>query len=82
MSWAKKQDLSKALHDYALLPTDAPGARPIWHLAALAILKDVEKLKSYQDSFEAGDRLGFVPYVTKEYIERAVVLAKDTAINT
>ncbi len=79
IAWAEAQDLDKALRDYAALPTNVPGARPIWHLGALAVLGDVAKLKSYQASFEAGDRLGFVNYVTKDYIDRAVVLAEKTA---
>lgn len=72
-------EILQALHDHAALPTDAPGARPIWHLAALALLGDVAKLKPYQASFEAGDRLGFVPYITKDYIDRAVTLAEELA---
>ena len=48
------------------------GARPVWHLAALVVLGDLEKLKFYQASFEAGDRLGFVKYITKNYIDSAV----------
>lgn len=79
IEWAKDQDLDKALQEYAALPTDAPGARPIWHLGALAVLGDVERLKSYQASFEAGDRLGFVPYVTKDYIDRAVAFTEKKA---
>ncbi|HMQ40145.1 MAG TPA: hypothetical protein PKC09_02625 [Paracoccus sp. (in: a-proteobacteria)] len=79
IAWAKAQDLDKALREHAALPTNAPGARPIWHLAALALLGDVAKLKSYQASFAAGDRLGFVNYITKDYIDRAVALAEQTA---
>lgn len=79
IAWAAAQDLDKALRDHAALPTNAPGARPIWHLAALALLGDVAKLKSYQTSFAAGDRLGFVNYVTKDYIDRAVALAEELA---
>lgn len=77
IAWAEAQDLDKALRDHAALPTNAPGARPIWHLAALALLGEVTKLKSYQASFAAGDRLGFVNYVTKDYIDRAVSLAEE-----
>jgi hypothetical protein len=79
ITWAQRQDLDKALRDHAALPTDAPGTGPILHLASLAILGEVEKLKSYQASFEAGDRLGFVPYVTKDYIDRAVAVAEELA---
>ena len=76
IAWAAEQDLDKALQEHAALPTDAPGARPIWHLAALALLGNVVELKSYQASFEAGDRLGFVNYVTKDFIDRAVAVAE------
>lgn len=79
IAWAQAQDLDQALRDHAALPTNAPGARPIWHLAALALLGDVSTLKSYQASFAAGDRLGFVNYVTKDYIDRAVTLAQEHA---
>ncbi|MFC6656755.1 DUF6990 domain-containing protein [Roseibium salinum] len=79
IAWAQAQDLDKALRDHAALPTNAPGARPIWHLAALALLGDVAKLKFYQASFEAGDRLGFVNYVTKDYIDRTVSFAERLA---
>lgn len=77
IEWAHEQDLEKALRDHSDLPTDSPGARPIWHLAALALLGNVAKLKSYQVSFENGDRLGFVNYVTKDYIDRALALAEQ-----
>lgn len=79
IAWAKEQDVERALQEYAALPTTAPGARPVWHLGALAVLGDVARLKSYQASFEAGDRLGFVNYVTKDYIDRAVALAEQNA---
>ena len=79
IAWAKQQDLPAALLVHAGLPTNAPGARPIWHLAALAILGDVSKLRSYHSSFAAGDRLGFVNYVTSDYIERALEQAEMAA---
>jgi hypothetical protein len=79
IAWAQSQDLDEALRKHAALPTDAPGTGPILHLASLAILGEVEKLKSYQASFEAGDRLGFVPYVKKDFIDRAVALAQELA---
>ena len=75
IEWAEDQDLGLALEHYAALPTNAPGARPIWHLAALATLARVEDLRRYQVSFGSGDRLGFVNYVTKDYIDRAVLIA-------
>jgi hypothetical protein len=80
ISWAENQNLETGLQELAALPTDAPGARPVWHLGALAVLGDVDRLKSYQASFETGDRLGFVNYVTKDYIDRAVALAEGNSV--
>jgi len=79
IDWSKEQDLYQALLDYAALPTSAPGSQPILHLSALVLLGNIEKLKFYQSSFEAGDRLDFVPYITKDFIDRAVTLAEQNA---
>jgi len=74
-----KCDLAEALDLNINLPTDSKGSAPLLHLAALAILGRVDRLKSYRTSFETGDRLGFVPYITKDFIDRAVVLAEEYA---
>jgi len=79
IDWAKEQDLHQGLLDLAARPTNAISLRGIWHIAALALLGDVDKLKFYQSSFEAGDRLGFSHSVTKECIDRAVTLAEQNA---
>jgi len=81
IAWAEKQDLDQALRDYASLPTNAPGARPIWHLGALVMLGNITKLKCYLTSFDVGDRLGFVNYVTKDHIERAILLSEKISIS-
>lgn len=78
IAWAKAQDLDIALKEYAALPTTASGARPVWHLGALAVLGNVEKLMAYRTSFLAGERMGFVNYITSEHIERALAAAKDS----
>ncbi len=75
IAWAKEQDLEKALHERTELPTNSPGTFPVQHFAALALTGDVDRLKSYLESFDAGDRLGFVPYITRDYIVRALELA-------
>ena len=82
IAWAEAQDLEAGLLAHASRPTDAPGNRPLLHLAALAVTGDVARLKSYRASFEAGDRLGFVPYITGDYIDRAVALAEQYASNS
>ena len=79
IAWAKEQDLNACLQKHANLPTDAPGNAPLKHLTSLAILGDVDKLKYYQTSFENGDRLGFVPYIKKNYIDRAYAAASKSS---
>lgn len=80
LQWAVEQDLGQAIIDYSKLPTSAPGARPIWHLAALAILRDAERLAAYLSSVRAGDRLGFVNYVSADMIARALKLAQSNTL--
>lgn len=79
IAWAQAQDLEKGLSDLAALPTTCTGTRPILHLAALAVLGKIDQIRSYQASFEAGDRLGFVPYINKDFIDRAVKAAESQA---
>ncbi|UNO21967.1 hypothetical protein MON07_07870 [Pseudomonas aeruginosa] len=77
ISWASAQDIEKGLAAYRALPTNSKGAMPLRHLAALAIAGDVSCLANYQFSFEQGDRLGFVPYITQDMIERALLIARN-----
>jgi len=77
IEWAKEQDLHKALLDHEALSTNAPGTRPLLHLSALVLLGKLEKLEFYQTSFKAGDRLGFARYISKDFIDRAVTIAKQ-----
>ncbi|WP_411385407.1 DUF6990 domain-containing protein [Pseudomonas sp. MPB03] len=78
ISWARSQSIDEGLAVYRRLPTEAKGAMPIRHLAALAITGDTGRLEEYKKSFEKGDRLGFVPYITSEMIERALMIAKES----
>ena len=77
IAWAREQDLDEALREHAALPTNSRGTLPIKHFAALALTGDVDRLKSYQASLDAGDRLGFVPYITRDHIDRALQLAES-----
>lgn len=76
LSWARHQDLAVGLSHYRSLPTDAKGAMPLRHLAALAIEHAVGQLENYKRSFEEGNRLGFVPYITLEMIKRSLLIAR------
>lgn len=77
VSWAQAQDVEIGLTFYRNLPTNAKGAMPLRHLAALAVAGDVARLVYYRKSFEQGDRLGFVPYITSEMLDRAIEVAKQ-----
>lgn len=80
VSWGLSQDLEKGLENYKMLPTNSKGDMPLRHLAALSIAGDIDVLERYQDSFEKGDRLEFVPYITSEMINRAVLLARERSV--
>ncbi|WP_375673891.1 DUF6990 domain-containing protein [Bartonella sp. AA18HLJMS] len=64
LSWATDDDIELA--PYALL-----------HLAALALLGDVETLASYDESFTAGEKLGFDETIEKVHLERALAIAQE-----
>lgn len=78
ISWARSQNIDEGLRVYRALPTDVKGAMPIRHLAALAMAGDTGRLDDYKKSFEKGDRLGFVPYVTSDMIDRALMVAQKS----
>ncbi|MCF7531176.1 DUF6990 domain-containing protein [Pseudomonas petrae] len=78
ISWARSQSIEDGLTTYRKLPTYAKGAMPVRHLAALAIARDATRLDEYKKSFEKGERLGFVPYVTLDLIDRALIVAQKT----
>jgi hypothetical protein len=47
------------------------------HLGALALAGDADRLKFHQDAFERGERLGCVPYISKQMIDRALQIAEQ-----
>jgi len=73
--WARNQNIDQGLEMLRNLPADSKGAFPLRHLAALSLAGDVEILRLYQRSFSAGDRCGFVPYITAQAINRALEIA-------
>jgi len=74
LDWARSTDPAEALARHVALPTHAPGTGPMLHLAALAVTGAIDRLQTYQRAFAAGDRLGFVPYVTQDHIARSLAL--------
>ena len=81
LEWAASADIEAGLAALRALPTDCLGAMPVRHLAALAVAGDVETLEHYRDSFAAGDRLDFVPYIDEGYIARALDFAQKRRID-
>jgi hypothetical protein len=79
VEWAKSVDLDDVLKRNLEIKPDSTGAAPLLHLAALAESGDVQTLDYYWASMNAGVNLGFVPYITIEYIERAREFAKERA---
>jgi hypothetical protein len=77
IDWTSKADLDAGIT--ALLDKDANsrGILPTYHLAALAATGGVEELQCYADGFAGGDRVGFVPYITADYIMAALEFAKQ-----
>lgn len=77
IDWASNADLDPGVA--TLLDKDANGSgiMPTYHLAALAATGGVEVLQGYADAFAGGDRLGFVPYITADYVIAALEFAKQ-----
>jgi hypothetical protein len=76
IAWGSNYDMGAGLKALRELPTNSIGSNPAGHLSALAANGDVEILASYRESFERGDRLGFVPYITIDYINTALAFAE------
>ena len=80
IEWAYAQDLDGVLSDMRKELSKPLEWGPITHLAALALNGDIDALRRYQLNFDdADEELGFVPYVTKEAIDRAAALAEIQA---
>lgn len=71
IEWGKIQNIEEGLKKYRELKTSSPGIYPLFHIASLSLVKDKSKLEYYKKCFEKGDRLGFVPYITQAYIDKA-----------
>jgi hypothetical protein len=79
MEWARSIDVEKRYEELCDLDPSTPGAAGVWHLATLVLKLRIAKLITYQKRFEIGDNCGFVPFITKDYIDRAVALAEQSA---
>lgn len=69
---ARETDLDCLLDDVLKLPTSAPGHAPLRLLAAMVCKGSFFELIEMRDKMKAGDRMGFVPYIQLEHLERAL----------
>ena len=76
IDWATAVDIEAGLAKLRALPISSLGAMPVRHMAALAVAGDVETLRHYHVRFAVGDRMDCVPYITIDYITRALELAE------
>lgn len=77
IAWATCIDIDERYTELCEIDPSTPGAAGVWHLAALALKGRVDRLAAYQSRFETGDNCGFVNFITKDYIDRAVKLAAE-----
>lgn len=77
IAWGQQVDCDAAMEVLLDKEANGLGDMPARHLAALAATGGVEVLQGYADAFAAGDRLGFVPYITADYVTAALAFAKQ-----
>ncbi|EJF98516.1 hypothetical protein MEI_00488, partial [Bartonella vinsonii subsp. arupensis Pm136co] len=70
--WADRQNVNQIIYDYAALPPDSELDLVKYHLVALILIGDIEKLKFYKESFREKNYLGFVKGITKDVIEEVL----------
>lgn len=76
LRWASGVDIVSVLESFREIPTNAVGDQSLKHLTALALLGDSITLDRYKRSFASGDRLGFIPLVTADFIDRALIISE------
>ncbi|WP_019219045.1 DUF6990 domain-containing protein [Bartonella florencae] len=76
LEWADRQNVNQIIYDYVAFPPDSELDLVARHLIALVLIGDVEKLKSYKESFRTKNHLGFVEGITKYTIDNALTLAR------
>ncbi|MGB5864714.1 MAG: hypothetical protein WBG95_10475 [Sulfitobacter sp.] len=73
LAWAREQDIETALMTCRTIQ-DHP--RAVDHLAALALVGDVDRLRAYEYGYRDGVPSPFLPYVTIANVTRARELAE------
>lgn len=76
--WWRSQDNLAAIRSLTA-PPPSTGLPQLMHLGALAYLGDFNTLIDYQQIFQKGKRLNFVPMIKSEMIDRAIDIAVERA---
>ncbi|WP_254473846.1 hypothetical protein, partial [Bartonella sp. B1098] len=80
LEWAEQQNVNQIIYDYVTFPPDSELDLVARHLIALVLIGDVEKLKSYKESFRKGNPLGFVEEISKYRVDNLLTLARGYRI--
>ena len=62
--------------DDILSTLERPGSHQLWHIAALATIKDIVKLSELINGLSSADRGGLWPYINESYINNAIEYSK------
>ncbi|WP_404977307.1 DUF6990 domain-containing protein, partial [Bartonella sp. AU18XJBT] len=76
LEWADRQNVNQIIYNYVAFPPDSELDLVARHLIALVLIGDIEKLKSYKESFRKGNPLGFVEEISKYRIDNLLTLAR------
>lgn len=75
-NWWMEQSIDDSIKCKIQSPADT-GQTQLYHLAALALEGDFNRLMDYQQSFSKGQRMGFVPMIDAHVIDRALDIALE-----
>lgn len=73
--WSNSIDFNKKMRWFHDSRPNIPQMYQVWHIAALSYYENYEQLMQYQDLFLKGNKLNFLPIVTKEMLDLAVEYA-------
>ncbi|WP_375667045.1 DUF6990 domain-containing protein [Bartonella sp. AC326YNZD] len=74
--WTHQQNVQKIISDYAVLSPNNEADLAERHLVALILMGDVKTLKFYKESFRVGKHLDFSEEITKDLMNRVLILAR------
>jgi hypothetical protein len=73
-------NIESLIDTYILERPDRPSMKQILHLAALSWRADRATLEAYVEAFERGNHLNFVPMITRQMIEKAIAVLRESKV--